>query len=240
MLGTLIESRAARPRRAGGTAVSIGIHAGIIAVATALTAGAAQRRPIRAPATPVVYVSPPAPRPVAPRPPAVPPAVAVPDRLALPDVRKLLTPTSLPRRPGLPAIPIPNWPDARSGPPVYRYPEQWHPAGSGDSHGPVPIDGAWGSDMVDRPVAPRPGNPAPAYPSMLRSANIEGTVDVMFIVDTAGRVEPASIKVMQATHDLFVQAVRRALRESRYEPAEAHGLRVRQIVQQRFTFSLTR
>jgi len=41
-----------------------------------------------------------------------------------------------------------------------------------------------------------------------------------------------------SAHSLFVEAVRQALRKSRYYPAEFGGRKVRQLVEQRFTFIL--
>jgi protein TonB len=89
-------------------------------------------------------------------------------------------------------------------------------------------------------VAPRPGNPAPAYPASLRSAQVEGSVLARFIVDTTGRVEAASINFPEATHALFADAVRQSLLRSRYLPAVLGEHAVRQLVEQRFAFTLTR
>jgi TonB family protein len=85
-----------------------------------------------------------------------------------------------------------------------------------------------------------PDNPAPVYPPALRAAQIEGVVDAQFIIDTLGRAETASIIIRQATQSLFGDAVRQALLRSRYEPAMVGNRRVRQLVEQRFTFSLIR
>jgi protein TonB len=57
-------------------------------------------------------------------------------------------------------------------------------------------------------------------------------------VDTLGRPELASFKVLQSSHEPFVDAVRDALPGMRFVPAEMHGHRVRQLVQQPFVFSL--
>ena len=52
---------------------------------------------------------------------------------------------------------------------------------------------------VDVPVHPL-GDRAPAYPETLRTAGITGTVRVRFVVDTTGRAEPSSIRVLESTH----------------------------------------
>lgn len=96
------------------------------------------------------------------------------------------------------------------------------------------------SESVDRVVVPRPSNPAPEYPAALRAANVAGEVLVRFVVDTTGVVEPASVQVLQATHEAFAQSVRAWLRRTRYQPAELQGQRVRQLVEQRVNFTLER
>lgn len=94
--------------------------------------------------------------------------------------------------------------------------------------------------QVEKQVAPAPGNPSPRYPDMLRSANVEGEVLIQFVVDTTGRVEMSSFKVLKSSHDLFTNAVRQALGGMRFYPAEIGGRRVKQLVQQPFNFTLTR
>jgi protein TonB len=73
---------------------------------------------------------------------------------------------------------------------------------------------------------------------MLRSANVEGEVLAQFVVDTTGRVDMGTFKVLKSSHDLFAAAVKSALASARYYPAEIGGRKVKQLVQQPFTFSL--
>ena len=40
---------------------------------------------------------------------------------------------------------------------------------------------------------------------MLRSANVEGEVLAQFVVDTTGRAEMGTFKVLKSSHDLFTQ-----------------------------------
>jgi TonB family protein len=78
------------------------------------------------------------------------------------------------------------------------------------------------------------------YPDSLRRAGIEGEVDAEFTVDTTGRVDQAAgIKITKATNDLFSAAVRSALPRMKFFPAEIGGHKVRQLVQQPFTFAIT-
>ena len=67
---------------------------------------------------------------------------------------------------------------------------------------------------------------------------IEGDVLATFVVDTTGRADPASFKVLRATHQLFERAVRDALPRMRFVPAEVGGRKVRQLVQQPFSFAI--
>jgi protein TonB len=59
-------------------------------------------------------------------------------------------------------------------------------------------------------------------------------------VDTLGKVEQGSFRALESTHDLFTAAVRDALMRARFTPAKAGGRKVRQLVEQTFTFSITR
>ncbi len=47
-----------------------------------------------------------------------------------------------------------------------------------------------------------------------------------------------SYKVLKTTHELFGSAVKNALPGMRFIPAEVGGRRVRQLVQQPFTFAI--
>ena len=94
--------------------------------------------------------------------------------------------------------------------------------------------------QVEKPAAPIPGTGAPRYPATLRSAGIDGEVLTQFVVDTTGRVEIDSYKVIRKSHDLFDASVRAALPSMRFAPAEVGGRKVRQLVQQPFVFQLAR
>jgi protein TonB len=72
------------------------------------------------------------------------------------------------------------------------------------------------------------------------SSGVEGEVQAQFIVNEDGRAETNSFKVLKATNDLFAAAVRSALPQMRFYPAEVGGKHVRQLVQQSFQFKLDR
>lgn len=93
---------------------------------------------------------------------------------------------------------------------------------------------------VEKVAATLPGSPAPHYPEILKSSGVEGEARVQFIVDTLGRAEPASFRVLDTTHEAFGAAVQAALPRMRFIPAEIGGRKVRMLVQQRFAFALDR
>ena len=80
----------------------------------------------------------------------------------------------------------------------------------------------------------------PRYPAMLRDAGTEGRVTLRFVVDTSGRVESASVRVVASTDELFATAARATLPTLRFSPARAGGRPVRQLVELPFEFRMGR
>jgi protein TonB len=105
---------------------------------------------------------------------------------------------------------------------------------------PVNSDQPFFEFQVEKQVAQIPGGPTPVYPDMLKASNIEGEVLAQFVVDTTGRYEAGSFKVLKSSHDQFTNAVKSALPRMRFYPAEVGGRKVKQLVQQPFTFSLSK
>ena len=105
---------------------------------------------------------------------------------------------------------------------------------------PIKTDQPYFDFQVEKVVSQVPGTSNMRYPDMLKSANIEGEVMAQFIVDTTGRYEAGSFKVLKSSHDLFTAAVKNALPNMRFYPAEVGGRKVKQLVQQPFTFTLTK
>lgn len=68
------------------------------------------------------------------------------------------------------------------------------------------------------------------YPATLRDAGVAGRAVLQFIVNTDGRVDPASIRVVSATHEQFGDASRRAVERFRFRPARIDGTPVRVLI----------
>jgi periplasmic protein TonB len=93
--------------------------------------------------------------------------------------------------------------------------------------------------QVEKQVIAAPGSPSPKYPDILKQAGVEGEVLAQFVVDTTGRAEMNTFKVLKSTHELFTVAVRSALPSMRFYPAEVGGRKVKQLVQQPFAFHIS-
>jgi periplasmic protein TonB len=94
--------------------------------------------------------------------------------------------------------------------------------------------------QVEKQVQVAPGNGAPRYPDVLRSANVEGDVLAQFVVDTTGRADMSQFKALKSSHELFTQAVKGWLPNARFFPAEVGGKKVKQLVQMPFQFNLAK
>lgn len=105
---------------------------------------------------------------------------------------------------------------------------------------PTEVEPAYFDFQVEKSVSALPGNRAPRYPDMLRSANVEGEVLAQFIVDQNGAADTSSFKVLRSTHPLFTQTVKEALPTMRFSPALVGGRPVKQLLQMPFQFSLTK
>ena len=94
------------------------------------------------------------------------------------------------------------------------------------------------SSEVERLVLPFADNPRPEYPRSMLSARIGGQVVVRFVVDSAGRVDPASMRVLQSTNNHFARAVRTVLPRLHFRPAQLLGRNVDVVVEQAFRFEV--
>ena len=92
---------------------------------------------------------------------------------------------------------------------------------------------------VDKPVIPLRGSSMPRYPDELRRAGISGCVLVQFIVDTTGRADRGTLRLLRYSHREFVRAVWDAMPGMRFTPAEIRGRKVPQVVVEPFSFTIT-
>jgi periplasmic protein TonB len=238
MFDNLIESRAAKQRRAGGMLFSAFLHVGVITAAVygTLQAKDAIEKPK---AEKVEFVEmkkkdePPPPK-EEPKPP--PPDVVM--KAPPPKGFQVLTaPIKIPDV--LPDIDLSK-----------KVTNEEDFSGKGAAGGiakgvvggtPQPVsDQPYFEFQVEKQVAALPDNPRPRYPDMLRSANVEGEVLAQFVVDTTGRAEMNTFKVLKSSHDLFTNSVKSALANMRFYPAEVCGRKVKQLVQMPFVFGLNK
>lgn len=76
--------------------------------------------------------------------------------------------------------------------------------------------------VAERPVPLNtPVMVAATYPDLLRTANIEGCAKMRFLLDSAGRPIPESVRILGATHDGFAFALRHSARRWRFSVAES-------------------
>jgi protein TonB len=227
MFTNLLESRAKTQRSFGGSSASLAMHVGLIVLAIQATLHAGQRRELRETKVEFAEVK---------RDEPVPPKVHEVRVAALPKGFQTLTaPVNIPD--ALPEIDLSRKPTNEldwigKGPPGGR--------DSGIVVTAPASNQIYSESQVEKPVMAMPGSPAPRYPEVLKAAGVEGEVDISFVVDTMGRADPASLRIVKSTHELFDAAVRSALPGMRFIPAEAGGRKVKQQVQQPFVFRIIR
>jgi TonB family protein len=81
--------------------------------------------------------------------------------------------------------------------------------------------------------------PMPQYPAALASVGLEARVTVEFVIDTTGRVERESIRVIAGTQPAFEAAARSAIAGSLFRPAHLRSVSVRQLTRQSVHFVAT-
>jgi TonB family protein len=82
--------------------------------------------------------------------------------------------------------------------------------------------------------------PAPVYPPAARTAGRQGRVFLKFVLDTTGRVDLATLKVLLSDGADFEASARAVLARAEYRPARIYGQAVRVVIQQAFTFRMAR
>ena len=235
MFDQLIETRAAKQKRSGGTVISIVLHAVLITAAVILTKKTADALEKPKEEKVVLAETKKEPEPEKPKEqPKDQPVV----QAAPPKGFQVLTPPI-----EVPDV-IPDVDLSRKATDEGDFSGKGVQGGVGKGveggTGPVITDQPYFDFQVEKAAAAIPGSGNPAYPEMLKSSGVEGEALVQFIVDTTGRAETGSFKVLRASHDAFGQAVRAALPRMRFLPAEIGGRKVRMLVQQPFAFALNK
>lgn len=227
MFTNLIESKPQRKGGIGGTFVSVALHAIIITLAVYVTAHAGQKIVEKNRQEDVVFAKAPPPPPPPPDEPKPPP----PDVVAAPPPPKgfqvLTAPINIPDK-------IPDVDLSKAVTDEKDFSGKG--VAGGKANGVVggvaqPTDQPYFEFQVEKPALPREGNPNPKYPSMLESSRVEGQVLAQFVVDTLGKADMSTYKVLQASNDLFAASLKSTLPQWRFYPAEAGGHKVKQIVQ---------
>src|SRR5690349_13102199 len=209
MFNNLLESKPKKEKRGGGTVTSIVVHSILVGLAVYATANAAIRNE-KPKQEKIDFVETPKDEPPPPK--EEPPPPPPPDVVAAPPPPKgfqvLTAPVEIPDV--IPDIDLSK-----------KVTDENDFSGKGVAGGtskgveggtaPVVTDQPYFEFQVEKPVVPAGGNPSPAYPDMLRSGNVEGEVLAQFVVDTTGRAEMSTFKVLKSSNDLFTSSVRAIL-----------------------------
>ncbi len=99
-------------------------------------------------------------------------------------------------------------------------------------------DNAFSAIEVDSLATVDPTSAGPEYPAALAQRSVEGAATMRFVIDSTGRVDMSTVRVITSSHKLFTQAVVAAMPKMKYHPASIAGRPVRLLVQQSFTFQI--
>jgi len=237
MFNNLLESKPKKEKRGGGTVTSVVVHSILVGLAVYATANAAIRNE-KPKQEKIDFVETPKDQPP---PKEEPPPPPPPDVVVAPPPPKgfqvLTAPVEVPDV--IPDIDLSK-----------KVTDESDFSGKGVAGGTskgveggkavVQSDQPYFEFQVEKPVVPAPGSISPRYPDMLRQAGVEGEVLAQFVVDTTGKAEPGSLKILKSSHDMFIQSVKNALPQMKFIPAEVGGKKVKQLVQQPFTFSISK
>jgi TonB family protein len=101
---------------------------------------------------------------------------------------------------------------------------------TGQSQQPVRREGYYVSNDVDE--SPRRVSAPPIdYPPSLLRRHAQGKVEVAAIIDTVGRVEPASVEVLATPDSALIGPVKQMMLASQFSPGRLKGVTVRVMVQ---------
>lgn len=98
--------------------------------------------------------------------------------------------------------------------------------------------GAFALLDVDSGAVRDPRSAAPSYPADMEARGINGLVKVRFVVDSTGRVDMSTVKILETTNESFARAVRAAMPAMLFRPAMIGSKAVRQLSEQDFAFKV--
>jgi len=244
MLDILVASGAGLELRPRWLTTSVLTHAAVVTLAVVATKGALDHPKVTPDAAILLYVPRPDPEPATPE---VKPAPPSPDRaIAAPPPKGFQTiaaPADIPT-----VIPPVDLTQRRLDPRDFtgRGVEGGIAAGvvggTGKADASDALDAIYEASTSDSRFeqAVMISQPLPRYPAPLQAAGIDGRVVLEFVIDTAGRVEPASLRVLESTHPAFDASAREALARASFHPARLGARPVRQLTRQAIRFTTAR
>jgi protein TonB len=245
MFDVLVASAAHREVRAGSVTTSMITHALLIMLAVTVTQSALGNPPVTA-ADPAMLLfvpkPPPPPEPeVKPEPPAMAPVVAEPPPkgfqtvVAPRDIPDVIPPVDLTQRPLDPRDFTGRGVEGGLASGIVGGTGTVDPEGGPDLS--AIYEATTRDDRFEQAIVVF--QPVPKYPTALAAAGIEGKVAVEFVIDTAGKVEGRSIRVLQSSHQAFEAAAREAMATAIFRPAHLSNHPVRQLTRQSIRFVAT-
>lgn len=237
MFDTLIESKAKKSRSTGQAVMSVVVHVLLLFGAAQAAAGVAEDLSKRPKDTAMIFLKPPPPPPPPKVEEAPPPDVVVSRNPPPQGFQNIVPPDIIPKE--IPPVDL-NQKPFNAADFTGKGVEGGIASGVVGGTGPVELKGEVFLDSeLDDPVQ-TVSQGVLRYPPVMQSAGIEGRVEVQYVVDTLGRVETSSIKILKSTHKAFEEPAREAILKNVFKPARFKGSAVRQLVQQALSFSLTR
>lgn len=230
MFENLVASNAKTKKPFGSAVLSVGLQAALVYGAVVATKGAAETIREIIQDTTMVFLEPPK---APPPPPEAPPPEAIVS--ANPPPQGFQTVVAVDKIPTeIPPVDLTQKfnPEDFTG----RGVEGGIAAGVVGGTGPV-IEGEvfLAAELEDRPRLI--SIEEPRYPPVLESAGITGRVVLDFIVDTAGRVNRSSIKVISSTNKAFEEPAMEALLTALFSPGKVQGNPVQVLVRQAISFT---
>jgi periplasmic protein TonB len=107
----------------------------------------------------------------------------------------------------------------------------------GVADGIVPTGDVYAESVVEE-KPDRLAGPQPTYPEMLRQAGIQGRVVVQVVIDTTGKAEPSTLRIIQSPNPGFNEVVKNSVLHTLFRPGRVHGRAVKVLVELPFDFKI--